>query len=236
VNNNLTTDKLMHAALSPACSGSDLDVQYQTCTAPCCGCWSAYWPALIDLWRRCGAPASYCEGNAIVGLKAKQDWLCGTETWGACVKPKWDALLLPQCTSEPDRTKLREAFGLYRDRRSEAESCSCIQQATPALVRIMQECSVPNWQWFEDYGQRRLQDNKCAVVEVIDAAPTSVDAAAVTQVIPWVTLAAFVGVAGGSAATVMVLAVARRRRASAECAGGLAPLLGAEEGAPEPRQ
>lgn len=220
VNNNITTDVKFQSALSHVCAGTDLDVKYQTCTEPCCACWSAYWPALLDLWGRCGAPASYVEGNGVTGLKAKEDWLCGTGVWGTSVRPKWDALresAFTQCTSAADEAKLAEVFGLYRDRRSAEETCACMQQAVPALTELLKQCDVSNWQWFKDYGQRRLRDNRCAPVELGEiAVPTAVDATA---------LVSLAGVVGGSV-VVGFLAVARRRRADAELAGAFVPLLG----------
>jgi len=167
VDDNITTDGTFLRQFESACAHKDLDVRYQTCTAPCCGCWAAYWPALLDLWGRCGAPASYIHGEGIVGLKAKEDWYCGNGMWGHCVAPKWDAAIeqLTDCSSIQDRNKLKEPFGLYRDRRSEAESCSCIRQAYPALTAILHDCKVPNWRWFLNYSERRFTDNRCGSLE-----------------------------------------------------------------------
>lgn len=167
VNDNITTDKTFHDAIGKPCSGTNLEVAYQTCTAPCCECWAAYWPALLDLWRRCGAPESYVTGQGVVGLRAKEDWLCGRGEWGQCVRPKWEAAqvnTMTACTSAPDKTKLNEVFGLYRDRRSDLETCACIGQAYVSLDSILQECEVPNWQWFQKYAQRRFHDNSCGTL------------------------------------------------------------------------
>lgn len=217
VNHNITTDVKFQSALSHVCDGADLDVKYQTCSEPCCSCWSAYWPALLDLWGRCGAPASYVKGNGVTGLKAKQDWLCGTGVWGTCVGPKWDAMrhsAFTECTSAADETKMAEVFGIYRDRRSAEETCGCIQQAAPALTELLQQCDVPNWQWFKDYGQRRLRDNQCTPAELGEAAA------------PQKAIVATALAVGGSAAMVGLLVVARRRHTDAESAGGFVPLLG----------
>jgi len=216
VNNNITTDVKFQSKISHACAGNDLDVKYQTCTPPCCACWSAYWPALLDLWGRCGAPASYVHGNGVTGLKAKEDWLCGNGVWGS-VGAKWDALrdsALTRCTSSADKGKLAEVFGLYRDRRSTEETCACMQQAVPVLTELLQQSGVPNWQWFENYGQRRLRDNNCAAGE---AAAPNVDATK---------LVLLSGVVGGSVVMAVLLTVARSCRKGAEFAGGFAPLLG----------
>jgi len=166
VNATLPTDEKFQAAIRNACSNNDLDVFYQTCTAPCCGCWSAYWPALLDLWGRCGAPESYVKGEGIVGLKAKEDWLCGNGQWG-CVGSKWDAYDFTQCTSGPDKQKVKEVFGLFRDRTSSAESCGCIRQANSHLFNVLEECQIPDQQWFVKYGTRRMIENRCGSATVL---------------------------------------------------------------------
>ena len=150
-----------------------MDVTYQSCTAPCCGCWKAYWPQLLVLWGRCGVPANTFKGEGIVGsYKAKEDWYCGNGVWGTCVVPKWDAAQaqLTECTSGPDQSKLKEPFGLYRNRRSEAESCACLAQAYRALDSILRECQVPSWLWFKGYSQRRFTDNHCGSLDSGEAA------------------------------------------------------------------
>eukprot|EP00443_Scrippsiella_acuminata_P039891 CAMPEP_0115194526 /NCGR_PEP_ID=MMETSP0270-20121206/14116_1 /TAXON_ID=71861 /ORGANISM="Scrippsiella trochoidea, Strain CCMP3099" /LENGTH=171 /DNA_ID=CAMNT_0002607831 /DNA_START=44 /DNA_END=556 /DNA_ORIENTATION=+ len=121
VNDNITTDVKFQSALSHVCDGIDLDVKYQTCTEPCC----AFGARIGQRSSTCGVgvalPASYVKGTGVVGLKAKEDWLCGTGVWGTCVRPRWDALrdsAFTQCTSAADQAKLAEVFGLYRDRRS----------------------------------------------------------------------------------------------------------------------
>jgi hypothetical protein len=83
----------------------------------------------------------------------------------------------------------------------------------------LQQCDVPNWEWFNDYGQRRLRDNGCAPAKLNEvAAPTEVDTTALVLVS---------GVVGGCACMLLVfLAVARRCRVNAEPAGGFVPLLG----------
>ncbi|CAE8661235.1 unnamed protein product [Polarella glacialis] len=173
VNDNITTDEKLRKKIEPACAGNDLDVTYQSCTAPCCGCWKAYWPELLDLWGRCGVPASTFKGEGTVGsYKAKEDWYCGNGVWGTCVVPKWDAAQaqLTECTSGPDQSKLKEPFGLYRNRRSEAESCACLAQAYRALDSILRECQVPSWLWFKGYSQRRFTDNHCGSLDSGEAA------------------------------------------------------------------
>jgi len=176
VNKTAQTDSLFQSAIRSACSGNDLDVHYQTCTAPCCECWKAYWRAYIDLWERCGASPSYVNGEAHNGLKAKEDWLCGTGRWGTCVAPKWDTYSFTNCTSKPDRKKLKEVFGLFRDRRSTEESCTCLRQASFALQDMEQECQVPGAQWFVQYGERRFKENLCGHLRLI--APQSFSAVA----------------------------------------------------------
>mmetsp|Transcript_49445 Transcript_49445/g.98194 ORF Transcript_49445/g.98194 Transcript_49445/m.98194 type:complete len:280 (-) Transcript_49445:35-874(-) len=161
VNKTAQTDVTFQSAIRSACKGNDLDVHYQTCTAPCCECWKAYWPAYVDLWGRCGAPAEYVNGEAHNGLKAKEDWLCGTGSWGTCVGAKWNAHSFTDCTSKPDKQKLKEVFGLFRDRRSAAESCTCLQQASLVLEDLEQACQVPGAQWFVEYGKRRFKENLC---------------------------------------------------------------------------
>jgi len=126
---------------------------------------------------------------------------------------------LTQCTSAADKAKLIEVFGLYRDRRSAEETCACIQQAVPALSELLRLCDVPNWEFFKDYGQRRVRDNGCAPVELNEAAaPTEVDTTA---------LVLLAGVIGGGASMLLGFrALARRCCADAELAGGFVPLLG----------
>ncbi|CAE8660650.1 unnamed protein product [Polarella glacialis] len=173
VNDNIATDEKLRKKIEPACAGNDLDVTYQSCTAPCCGCWKAYWPELLDLWGRCGVPASTFKGEGAVGsYKAKEDWYCGNGVWGTCVVPKWDAAQaqLTECTSGPDQSKLKEPFGVYRNRRSEAESCACLAQAYRALDSILRECQVPSWLWFKGYSQRRFTDNHCGSLDSGEAA------------------------------------------------------------------
>jgi hypothetical protein len=132
----------------------------------------------------------------------------------------WDTLqtsALTQCASPSDRSKVKEVFGLFRDRRSDQETCSCIQHATLALSDVLHACQVPNAQWFTDYGQRRLKENQCAgVMEA--AAPKPVGTTVVALAAPLAIFAALAGVAGG--------AVAHRWRAGAKVGSGSALLLG----------
>jgi len=217
VNTTEQTDKTFQAAIGPACSGNDLDVHYQTCTPPCCQCWKAYWPAYTALWGRCGAPASYVAGEAQNGLKAKEDWLCGNGAWGSCVAPKWDAYNFTECTSIPDKAKLREVYGLFRDRRSTDESCACIRQATLALDVMEQDCQVPGASWFVEYGKRRYKENQCG--ELKPYATAELAAA------PPAALAALAASAGLVAAAGFLATLVPRLRARTNWAEGEASLL-----------
>mmetsp|Transcript_138682 Transcript_138682/g.386746 ORF Transcript_138682/g.386746 Transcript_138682/m.386746 type:complete len:287 (+) Transcript_138682:98-958(+) len=197
VNSSAQTDAEFQSAIRSACAGHDLDVHYQTCTAPCCKCWSTYWPAYIQLWGRCGAPASYVDGEARTGLKAKEEWLCGTGVWGECVAVKWKNFNFTECTSKPDRIKLQEVFGLFRDRRYIAESCSCLHQATNTLEHVMQQCQVPDRDWFVKYGKRRLNENFCGMAPV---ATEEVSAAPLPGIPSMTALMAMIGIAVACAA------------------------------------
>lgn len=217
-NTTAPTDAKFQAAIGSACAGTDLDLYYQTCTQPCCECWQAYWPAYIDLWGRCGAPASYVNGEARNGLEAKGEWLCSTGRWGACVAARWNVAAFTQCTSAPDRSKLKEVFGLYRDRRSPSESCGCLHQATVALEGMMSECQVQGRQWFVDYGRRRFRENLCG--ELVPAA-----GAEELAVAPRGPLVAVAGAVGAVAAAGAAFFLTSRRRTRGAGEGGLAPLL-----------
>jgi len=221
-NTTAPTDAKFQAAIRPACAGTDLDLYYQTCTQPCCECWQAYWPAYIDLWGRCGAPASYVSGEARNGLEAKGEWLCGTGRWGACVATRWAAATFTQCTSAPDRSKLKEVFGLYRDRRSQSESCGCLRQATLGLEGMMDECQVQGREWFVDYGRRRFRDNLCGELVPAVGAGELVPAVGAVRAEELVVAGAAAGALAVAGAAFLLIP---RRRTCGAGEDGRAPLL-----------